>query len=51
MTRSRASFARALAPAVLLAAATPALAEAVDLPTRKAGLWEMKMVVRARWRR
>jgi hypothetical protein len=45
MTRSRISFARALAPALLLAAA-PAFAE-VEMPNRKAGLWEMKMVSEA----
>jgi hypothetical protein len=47
MTRSRISFARALAPALLLAAAAPALAEEVEMPNRKAGLWEMKMVSEA----
>jgi hypothetical protein len=46
MTRSRISFARALAPALLLAAA-PAFAEEVEMPNRKAGLWEMKMVSEA----
>jgi hypothetical protein len=47
MTRSRISFARALAPALLLAAAAPAFAEEVEMPNRKAGLWEMKMVSEA----
>jgi hypothetical protein len=47
MTRSRISFARALAPALLLAAAAPVLAEEVEMPNRKAGLWEMKMVSEA----
>jgi hypothetical protein len=47
MTRSIVSFARALAPALLLAATVPALAEPVEMPNRKAGLWEMKMVSEA----
>jgi hypothetical protein len=46
MTRSRLPFAWALAPALLLAAA-PAFAEEVEMPNRKAGLWEMKMVSEA----
>jgi hypothetical protein len=41
MTRQHLSLATALGLLVLLPAAG---AQAVDLPTRKAGLWEMKMV-------
>jgi hypothetical protein len=47
MTRSRLCFARALAPALLLVATAPALADPVEMPNRKAGLWEMKMVSEA----
>jgi predicted homoserine dehydrogenase-like protein len=41
MTRQHLSFAAALGLLVLLPAVS---AQAVELPTRKAGLWEMKMV-------
>lgn len=44
ITRSRRAFAGALTSAALFVVAVPAIAAEVEMPNRKAGLWELKMV-------